>query len=139
MVYLGELPISIGTVATCVNDNGEAVGYAVDTDFRQHAFLWRGGGLQHLGWLPRWNTAAATSINNLEQVVGSAHLRSGGWRAWLWDAHGLVDLNQRISKSSGWVLQGATSINDAGVIVGYGRHHGERAGFLLRPTQNASC
>lgn len=45
----------------------------------------------------------------------------------------LLDLNTLIPEDSGWVLQGATDINDAGCIVGWGTVRGEQRAFLLTP------
>jgi len=45
-----------------------------------------------------------------------------------------VDLNSQIPSGSGWRLGVATAINDAGEIVGVGRHNGLQRAFLLEPT-----
>jgi uncharacterized protein (DUF2252 family) len=45
------------------------------------------------------------------------------------------DLNSLISPTSGWVLEAATVINDAGQIAGVGRLNGARRIFLLTPSQ----
>jgi hypothetical protein len=44
-----------------------------------------------------------------------------------------VDLNTLIPNDSGWYLQGALSINDAGEIVGYGLIDGNLHGFRATP------
>jgi hypothetical protein len=49
------------------------------------------------------------------------------------DAMGMVDLNTRIDPRLGWELDAAAAINDAGQIVGSGRHHGKARAFLLTP------
>jgi hypothetical protein len=73
------------------------------------------------------------SINSSDQVVGTgpngAALFSGGQ---------VIDLNSRIPSNSGWVIQAATGINDAGQIVGYGQHGGTAALYqavLLTPVR----
>ena len=57
-------------------------------------------------------------------------------RAFLWDGAALIDLNDRIA-DAGWVLQSAAAINEAGQIVGSGRHNGYPAAFLLTPSCRA--
>jgi uncharacterized membrane protein len=56
-------------------------------------------------------------------------------RAFLYDGGKMVDLNTLIDPSSGWVLQRAAAINDAGQIVGSGFFNGETylEAFLLTP------
>jgi uncharacterized membrane protein len=46
---------------------------------------------------------------------------------------GIYDLNKVTSNASGWQLEYATGINNAGEIVGYGTYQGRTRGFLLRP------
>ncbi len=45
----------------------------------------------------------------------------------------MIDLNDQIPAGSGWVLQYAAAINDAGWIVGWGRFGGQTQAFLLVP------
>lgn len=47
----------------------------------------------------------------------------------------MVDLNTRIDSRLGWELDAAAAINDAGQIVGSGRHHGKARAFLLTEKQ----
>lgn len=47
--------------------------------------------------------------------------------------HGLRLLDSLVTPSSGWKLQFATGINDAGKIVGFGQFQGATHGFLLTP------
>ena len=44
-----------------------------------------------------------------------------------------VDLNTLIPKNSPWYLQNASSINDAGEIIGWGTINGEVHAFLATP------
>ena len=59
----------------------------------------------------------------------------GSCRAFLWQpADGvLTDLNTLIPKDSPWYLESATSINNAGEIVGYGTINGSVHAFLATP------
>lgn len=70
------------------------------------------------------------AINARGDMVGN----QGGERALLYPiSGGRTDLNSAIAPGSGWVLQGANDINDAGQIVGYGTVKGQMHAFLLSP------
>jgi probable HAF family extracellular repeat protein len=74
-----------------------------------------------------YTTGAA--INDAGAVVGL----SGG-RAFLYtDTEGIVDLNGRVIYASGWVLQSASDINNAGQIIGTGLHNGKTRAYRLTP------
>ena len=45
----------------------------------------------------------------------------------------MIDLNLLIPPDSGWILQSAAGINDAGQIVGNGLFGSEQTAFLLTP------
>lgn len=72
--------------------------------------------------------AAAYDINRIGQIVGSV-----GGKAFVWQDGQLKDLNTAITPGSGWVLEEARAINDAGQIVGSGTVGGLRHAFLLTP------
>jgi probable HAF family extracellular repeat protein len=59
--------------------------------------------------------------------------QSLNYHAFVISAGKMVDLNTLIPAKSGWVLQTATGINDAGQIVGYGTFKKQTRGFLLTP------
>ena len=46
----------------------------------------------------------------------------------------MTDMNTLIAPGSGWLLRGATALNDYGDIVGTGFYHQAPAGFLAIPT-----
>jgi hypothetical protein len=71
-----------------------------------------------------------SAINDLDQVVGSAY----GGGAFLWDqAHGTQLLSSLIPAGTGWQLDYAFALNNAGDIVGYGELDGQVRGFLMTP------
>lgn len=72
----------------------------------------------------------AYGVNSAGQVVGTSD-----WRAFLWDGANLLDLNTLVLED-GWELTHAVAINDAGLIAGRGRFHGQPRAFLLVP---AAC
>jgi len=51
----------------------------------------------------------------------------------LWSGGKVMDLNALVAVNSGWVLEDARSINDAGQIVGRGAYRGKEHAFLLTP------
>jgi hypothetical protein len=57
----------------------------------------------------------------------------GGCRALLWEDNAPIDLNTLMPAGSPWYLQTASSINDAGEIVGWGAINGEVHAFLATP------
>lgn len=62
----------------------------------------------------------ASWINNENTTAGAGELpASAGTQAGIWTADGqFTNLNQALLPNSGWTLQSADAINDAGVIVG---------------------
>lgn len=72
------------------------------------------------------DNSAACAVNGGGEVVGASNDK-----ATRWSAGQVIDLNTRISPSAGWVLNRANGINDAGQIVGEGRHDGIPHAFLL--------
>jgi hypothetical protein len=68
--------------------------------------------------------------------VGKANVKSSQnlvYHAVIYVSGKIHDLNNLIPTHSGWVLSEATSVNDAGSIVGYGTIKGSQHGFLLTP------
>jgi probable HAF family extracellular repeat protein len=114
-----ELPTTSGSSvrATAINDSGVVVG----GEFGFGGFLWdANNGIRNI-------PIGGYDINNLGQVVGGP---TGDVAIWdqLNGVRRLVDL---IPANSGWQLEIAFSINDAGDIVGYGQLNGQTRGFLL--------
>ncbi len=102
--------------------------------FTTHAFFRDvTGSLQDLGTLGG-SSSSAQHINNEGQIVGSS-LTSGdaASHAFLYQGGTMIDLNTLIPADSGWVLQGASWINDLGQIVGGGTLNGVSAAFRLDP------
>ena len=131
----GGVMTNLGTLggaseATAINDADEVVGRSALASGARHAFYYSAGALADIGTLGGTNSEAA-GINNWSQIVGVSDVASGGTHAFLYQAGALRDLNTLLSAGSGWVLEAATAINDAGEIVGYGTHNGVRHAFRL--------
>jgi len=149
---------SLHSAARSISEDNYVVGYSEtpsDSANRpNHAFIWFDsdgdnesdlGEMKDLGILSGGANVAseAYDINASHQIVGTAELTSGGTKhAVLWhddDCNGqygpseIRDLNNLISDPS-WTLQYAQSINDGGLIVGFGLHSGQLSGFLLTPS-----
>ncbi|HYO24564.1 MAG TPA: hypothetical protein VEQ85_06400 [Lacipirellulaceae bacterium] len=157
---LGEAPGQYsGTFASDVNNRGEVVGHAVLPTGRESAFVWdMAEGLNELPSIAGGDRRAVAS-NDISQVLGFEFglggllwdLPSGsvlrvpggfelnnlgqavGGRS-IWDEkHGLRLLSDLIPQNTGWQIDFAFDINDAGEIVGYGEKNGQVRGFLLIP------
>jgi probable HAF family extracellular repeat protein len=137
---LGSLgPGTAPNIASAINNLGDVVGAAQSPkDGTIHAFLWtRATGMQDLGAFPGAIVTVAPccrTINDRGQIVGFAiDGTTFNSRAILWQDKVPVDLNTLIAASSGWYLQGAASINDAGQIAGFGLINGNAHAFLASP------
>jgi|GEM_PF-3163649 len=137
-----------------VNENGTVVGGSTVQDGTSHAARFDGvGSFFDLGNLMcvsedpitlgqfisiscqnGTGNSAAYSINSFNQIVGFSDTQTPNLEHAFVVINGTMrDLNWYIPANSGWVLQTATSINEAGQIVGNGTHNGVRAGYLLTP------
>lgn len=96
-------------------------------------FFWQSGKMTLLVGF----NATGLGLNNQGKVVGGGVTYTTGASqtisACIWQYGHTTDLNNEIAPGSGWVLEGATTINDHGQIVGYGKHNGQDAAFLLTP------
>ena len=122
------------SIAYSINNSGQMVGVA------NNAFIYNvaNGQMLELGALgdPANNYSIAYSINNSGAAVGSVYINdTGDNHAFAYPPGGpMVDLNSLIDPASGWDLQYATAINDAGQIAGYGINPaGQTHAFLLDP------
>jgi probable HAF family extracellular repeat protein len=117
-----------------INQNGEIVGNSSNAT-EERAVLWSGGAILDLGVLPGRPRSRALGLNDRGQVVGICQSSTTDLgRAFVWDlVNGIRDLNALIPAGSGWVLNGAASINSSGQIVGLGTRGGTTTGFLLTP------
>jgi probable HAF family extracellular repeat protein len=73
-------------------------------------------------------------LNEAGDAVGSSATSTGAPRAFLYTDGAFLDLTTLIPSGSGWsFLSGATGINDAGQITGWGVINGEAHAFRLDP------
>jgi len=139
--------VSRSSQANDINRAGQLVGYS-DTTLNgpdpatpntPHAALWQANtagtfGVTDLGGLPNYPYTEADGINNLGQVVGGGENSNFQHTAFLWDStNGMQDLNSLLPAGSGWVLTGASDINDNGQITGTGVIGGASHAFVYNP------
>jgi uncharacterized membrane protein len=124
------------TGPNAINIHGDSVGNVYENNLMSAA-LWPANGtsLVELGSLDPALGATANAINAGGYTVGSASILDGGVtksHAVMWVPGGTsaIDLNSLIDPSSGWVLNEARGINDAGLIVGTGSFDPDGAGPL---------
>jgi probable HAF family extracellular repeat protein len=142
IIDLGVLPGETNSAASDINDNGQVCGSSSHQQ-TTYPFLtvtvpcvWDDGDIIELKLLPGYARGAASGINNDGQVIGwmKTTLSGGISRAFIWENGVMTNLNDLIPDGSGWVLESASDINDAGLIVGTGEApNGETHAFLLTP------
>jgi hypothetical protein len=143
----GMVDCHTSTVATSfstgldINTPGQVVGFAT-TSQGQRGFVWLPLiGMILLPPLPGDSLSSASGINDAGEVVGRSLLQNPACAcppflhqaAVLWDNGQPVDLQSRVTNSTGWALTHALAINNAGVIVGTGTLDGQPHGWLLTP------
>jgi uncharacterized membrane protein len=145
---LGSLPGNLQvSLAFAINSKGVIAGQAAAKDLSEHAALWAPNSkgkysIIDLGGPGLPLSAVATDLNTAGVVVGNVDVANGGLpHAAIWTKKSgkyvMTDLNKLLPKTSGWELNQATSINDAGVIVGTGVFQNGNATFELTPNSAA--
>jgi len=140
IIDLGTLPGELFSAASDINNDGIIVGSASSFLFpqlpaRHIATTWTNNQIADLPGHPDFIDNEAFAINGSGLIVGTAStLSSSIGAAVLWKDGQVFDLNDLIPAESGWTLEAAKDINNAGRIVGTGTApNGESHGFLLIP------
>lgn len=121
--------------AQSINDKAQFVG-TFSTTSRSHGFLYDDrNGVVDLGTLNDCDCFSnAYGINNSSQIAGGMITLGEMQFALLWDSQRRIhNLDDLVPPDSGWRLQEARAINDAGQIVGYGYNSGG-SGHAVRLT-----
>ena len=114
-----------------VNANGQVAGRG-NTPTGNSAFFYDGTNLVQLSL--GGTDAQAGDINDAGEVVGYAYLPgNAAQHAFLYSGGIMNDLNTLIPANSGWVLNQATAINNAGQVVGVGNRNNQQRAFLYTP------
>jgi probable HAF family extracellular repeat protein len=137
MTALDPLPGGLRSAAFDINDVGQICGLSRQPGGPPYfipfnvAVLWEDGVVNNLGV---HGLSSASAINNHGQVVGlRATGNSSPSTAFIWQNGVTQNLNNLIPSDSGWDLRSARDINDAGQIVGSGRHPQADRAYLLEP------
>jgi probable HAF family extracellular repeat protein len=134
---LGVLPGGNMSQANAINGSGQVAGTSfIATGGTDRAFSWTSPGpMTNLGILPKDFQSEALALNNLAhvQVVGISESSGAYDRAVLWQGGKVIDLNNQLPKNSGWLVQRADGVNDAGSIVGEGGNGSGLHAVLLTP------
>jgi probable HAF family extracellular repeat protein len=137
IVYAGVVLTDMGTLggtnstAYAINAAGQAIGVSTTAgETERHGFVYQGGAMTDLHTLGG-NYSAAFALNNPGQIVGESGLSNGVIHAFIYQAGQMTDLNTLLPAGSGWELQSAYFINDAGRIVGVGTANGLSEWFIL--------
>jgi probable HAF family extracellular repeat protein len=127
----GTLSVSYG-----INDAGQVAGDSTTAnDAENHGFIWSNGVMQDLGTLGG-GYSTVWDMNNLGAVVGVSTNALGQQHAFLWKNSAMHDLNSFLPANSGWELNSAIFVNDAGQIVGEGMYQGQTLWYLLTLIEN---
>ena len=139
------------TFAHGINIHDEVVGsvYISGTRNNQEAFYYDAqSGSDELTFLGFFRSdftdSRAKDINDNGQIVGRALVSAptlNEFAAFIYEDGEMKNLNDLIACDSGWKLTEATSINNAGQIIGFGVKDGDIKAFRLDPTGGAveSC
>ena len=132
------------SLANAINDDGQVVGaISVGPEMALHACSWQNGKMTDLGTLAGQNTVAY-GVNQAGLIVGGtnpADLEENGKQfgdtdepqhAFCCLKGEIIDLNDLIDPSSGWVLADARSVSDSNYVTGTGVHNGQAHAYLLK-------
>jgi len=121
------------SAAKAVNRWQHVVGNYLNSAGVHHAFLYMSGSLIDIDAFDS-GFSTANGISDGDIVVGSYGV-SPNRLAFRYSAGVTIRLDTLLPPGSGWTLQDARAINNAGQIVGTGIHSGVPAGFLMTPVQ----
>jgi hypothetical protein len=134
-------PVNVGAPGASeglgINNFGEVCGRA---DKRPFVVL-AGQAPQLLPVTRKTADGYALKINDAGEIVGflgiypkGSNIFANDWQAYLWRDGEKIELQRQIVRNSGWAqLRWATSINNAGIIAGWGKFDVDHRGFLLIP------
>ncbi len=141
VIYDNGTTTSLGTLGGSntfvfgVGEAGQVLGHSnVAGDAHYHAYLYSGGTMTDLGALGATYNSAAFAINSSDTIVGYSGSPSGN-HGFIYSSGQMLDLNSLTTVPTGWVINNAYDINDAGQIVGtiYNSSLSQTRAYLLTP------
>lgn len=140
MIQLGTLGGDY-SIAYDINNNGQIVGSAEDSQDREYAAIFDTTGNGHnisLGSL-YGKESMATAINDSGVVVGTllekggtGSIKSAGY-GFYFDGEQMFDIQDLIENHTGWRFDYIYDINNLGQIIGSGTYNGQQHAFLMTP------
>jgi probable HAF family extracellular repeat protein len=139
-VYRDGVMTDLGTLggesswARGINNAGQIFGYSEyrTNDLARHAFIIDNGVMIDLGTLGG-TVSHPLAMNNQGHVIGDSEDDLGFPVPFLYRNGQMVNVNSLLPPDSGWEIDAALYINDAGQIAGFGSHNGEFAWYILTP------
>lgn len=137
-IDLGNLGAEAWNTPVSLNNKGQVIGFANNTEGNAQAFLWtqESRKMRALPFIGDDNSSAAYDINEKGQIVGISDggTEPYGGRAFLYENGMIMDLNGLVQGDSSLYLFLAQGINDRGEIVGTAIDaSGGQVGFLAVP------
>jgi probable HAF family extracellular repeat protein len=124
-LWVNGIPTALGIYgwAEDINNNGQIVGGDLTWVHNDQAWLWDDGSITYLGTMGEGQVSVATSINNLGQVVGYAHVTTPDttilYDAFIWEDGEMKRLDNVPEPNPSAHNTRAYAINDQGQVVGY--------------------
>jgi probable HAF family extracellular repeat protein len=116
-----------------LNEAGQVVGNAQTAAGYSTAFLWDGQQMKSLGTLGG-TQSYAYGVDSSGDVVGYSWTSDGVTHGFVYSGGVMLDLNSLLEIGSGWTIDGAYGINDAGQILAQATHEGQRYAVELNPS-----
>jgi probable HAF family extracellular repeat protein len=134
MSDLGTLSTGNSSIGYAINASGQVTGWANVANGNLHAFVSNSNGIMSdLGSLDGIGGSIGYGINDNGQVVGTSNAVNE-MHAFVTENGSMKDLNSlMVASVTGWVLNEARGINNAGQIAGTGTYNGMSRAFVLTP------
>jgi len=120
-----------------INNAGQIFGYSEyrTNDLATHAFIIDNGVMIDLGTLGG-TVSFPLAMNSQGHVIGDSEDDLNAAAPFLYRNGQMVNVNSLLPPDSGWEIETALYINDAGQIAGYGTYSGQLAWYILTPSND---